>query len=266
MRWFAVEAAVAALWLAMMVGPAHATTYELHEPDNFQNPAAGEQPAISEYPDNYWQADPSIGNDQHLIYVQGGKPGTTPDADYGRNPQLLWDDPAAYLSGSNDTSRPDEAVTLAEIRSLNWTTRKDSGVRDWFVDVFTHPDYDLENDGGNWYGRNFDFTPGPDSGKNTWTVEDGFWNQDTFDEYTSVTGPDAAGDARIMWVALGTGSYYGDFTGKLYDFSITYESDHGGTKTATVNFTSTPEPATMGLLGLGVVGLAAVGYARSRRS
>lgn len=291
-------AATVGFALVALTSAVHAEEiHTLTDPSNFQNPGKDELPALAG-PGNYWRADATLDDtppdaEQHLIYVQGGQPGTTPDADAGENPELLWDD--VKTSSDNGGARPDREVTVADIKSLSWTTKTQaSESNDWFVDVFTKTSDPKKTSPASvtWYDRNFDFTASPvnsteqaqvdDDGWNTWeadsndvedpnTIDVSFFNNDdgVGGEKFTLDGADGsaeddglptdADEAPIKWVAIGTNSEATDFSGKLDEFQITYQtSSMTSSATTRVNFAPVPTSAWGGLVLLGLLAVGAM--------
>lgn len=168
-------------------------TYELKEKNltDFQN-LNSETPAVVDGPWGYWRAD-ETDSGQHLIYVQGGKPGIEPDSTDGVNPELLWNDTKSI--GDGGAGRPATNVTMDDIVSLSWRTNKpgDVNASDWFVDIYTKADLTTGGEGDDdrsWYGSNFEFSAatGDTSGYSAgnWTT----WGAAADGSYQDPSAPD----------------------------------------------------------------------------
>jgi hypothetical protein len=171
---------------------------------------------------------------------------------------------ARYLADGNALSAlfPTEAATLTigDLASIDYWTKRPSGTaagEEWAVFIYTRPDG--VNDASSWYGYRFLNNYNEHTETDAWTqysTSSGMTFRDNAGNAGGVSGDLAYlkanfGSELVEMISIQTMSNYADFNGYVDGLTITLDSGSVGS----VNLI--PEPATMGLLGLGLAGVIA---------
>ncbi len=169
---------------------------------------------------------------------------------------------ARYLADGDALSAlfPAEAATMSvnDIASISyWTKRPSASVgagEDWWIQLYTRPDG--VDDGGSWYGYRFINNYQDHTDVDAWTqysTSDAGW---TFRENKKNLAPQnyadfqsTYGNELVEMISVQTNSGWNGFDGYMDGLEITLTNGSVGR----VNFEVVPEPATVALIGLGLV-------------
>lgn len=159
---------------------------------------------------------------------------------------------------------PSDAATLSvsDLASISYFTKRPDGTpagRDWWVQIYTRPDG--VNDAASWYGYRLINNYNDHSNIGDWTQYSTSTGM-TFNRNDSLAGAlanveldlpsmiSAYGSELIEMISIQTDSGWNGFDGFLDGLEITLTNGNVGR----VNFEAVPEPATLGLIGLGAIG------------
>jgi PEP-CTERM motif len=211
-----------------------------------------------------------------LVYGEAPTTGLGPDswqnADVGK---VNWH--ARYLADGDFLSAlfPDDAATLTldDIASISYWTKRPDGTlasEDWAVFIYTRP---MVGGDSSWYGHRFLNDYGTHTETDTWTE----YSTDTGMQFRRTSGTTSGlmsygdlqgtyGSEYIEMISVQTMSNYVDFNGYMDGLTITLDNGNVGIVNFGADAAPVPEPASMALLGMGIVGVVATRVRKKRNT